>query len=138
MTVAQNFFQVRVKVYPLSSLIAPALCNDYTPSVNDQNYGISASDLHIYVLYITDSGTSYGANGASCLYYNTGGSYPDNTLRIGRPIMGRIKFNTYHLVDQLSALTNIVFQKVTATAIHEVMHILGFDSSRFNTWLVSN
>ena len=136
MTVAQNFYQTRLKVYPLSSLQAPGSCVDYTPSQNDQMFGIGASDLHIYVLYKTDSSLSYGATGKSCKYY--GGSLPDNTLQKGRPIMGRIIFNTYNLVDQKTSLTNLLFQSVTATALHETMHILGMDSTRFNTWLVSD
>ena len=135
MTVAQNFFQNRLKVYPLSSLSAPGLCVDYTPPTNDQNFGIGASDLHIYVLYVTDSALTYGATGGSCKYENSGGSYPDTTLRIGRPTMGRIIFNTHTLVDSLSSLTNLVFQSVTSTALHETMHILGFDSTQFANWL---
>ena len=55
MQVAVNFYSSRLQVYPLSSLIAPGICVDYTPSLNDQQFGIGASDLHIYVLYITDS-----------------------------------------------------------------------------------
>lgn len=112
------------------------MCVDYTPSQNDQNFGIGASDLHIYVLYSTDSTEAYGAKGGSCLYYS--GSLPDVTLQKGRPTMGRIFFNTHNLIDQLSSLTNLVFQSITATALHETMHILGFDSTRFGTWLVSD
>ena len=136
MTVAQNFYQTRLKVYPLSSLTAPGDCVGYTPSQNDQLYGIGASDLHIYVLYITDSTQSYGANGGACKYYS--GSLPDSTLQVGRPTMGRIIFNTINLVDKQTSLTNMLFQSVTATALHETMHILGMDSTRFNTWLVSD
>jgi hypothetical protein len=55
MQVAVNFYSSRLKVYPLSSLVAPGICADYTPSLNDQQFGIGASDLHIYVLYITDA-----------------------------------------------------------------------------------
>lgn len=139
MQVAQNFYQTRLKVYPLSSLQAPASCaGDYTPSINDQTFGIGASDLHIYVLYKTDKTISYGATGASCKYFGTGGSLPDSTLQIGRPVVGRIIFNTYNLVDTLTSLTNLVFQSITATALHETMHILGFDSTRYSTWLDSN
>lgn len=68
MTVTESFYESRLKVYPLSSLKAPGTCVDYTPSQNDQLYGIGASDLHIYVLYVTDSALSYGATGGSCLY----------------------------------------------------------------------
>lgn len=138
MQVAVNFYSSRLQVYPLSSLVAPGLCVDYTPSINDQNFGIGASDLHIYVLYITDATQGYGATGKACLWYGEGQSPPDATLQLGRPIMGRIIFNTYNLVDQAKSLTNVLFQSITATALHETMHILGFDSSRYNTWLISD
>ncbi len=54
MQVAVNFYQTRLKVYPLSSLEAPGDCADYPPPLNDQTFGVGGSDLHIYVLYITD------------------------------------------------------------------------------------
>lgn len=129
---------MRLKVYPLNSLKAPGACGGYTPSINDQTFGIGASDLHIYVYYITDKDTSYGATGASCQYFGNLGSLPDSTLQTGRPVVGRIIFNTYNLVDTLTSLTNLVFQSVTATALHETLHILGFDSTRYATWLVSD
>ena len=69
MQVAVNFYSSRLQVYPLSSLTAPGICVDFFPSVNDQNFGIGASDLHIYTLYITDSSQGYGATGKSCLRF---------------------------------------------------------------------
>jgi hypothetical protein len=130
---------MRLKVYPLTSIKAPGLCSDYIPSYNDQNYGIGASDLHIYVLYTTNAQLSYGATGKSCKYFGDGLTYPpDSTLQLGRPTMGRIIFNTYNLVDQATSLTNRLFQSITATALHENMHILGFDSTLYATWLDSN
>ena len=136
MTVAVNFYMLRIKTYPLSSLLAPGACIDYLPSTNDQSFGISASDLHIYVLYATDSLLAYGATGGACKWVT--GSLPDSTLQVGRPVMGRIIFNTYNLIDQETALTNMLFQSITSTALHEIMHILGFTSTRYSTWLVSD
>ena len=98
MQVAVNFYMVRIKTYPISSLKAPGTCIDYTPSTNDQTFGISASDLHIYVLYTTDKTGTYGATGGACKWVE--GSLPDTTLQVGRPVIGRIIFNTYLLVDQ--------------------------------------
>ena len=49
--------------------------------------------------------------------------------------MGRIIFNTYNVVDRKPALTNRLFAAITATALHETMHILGFDSSLYSTYL---
>jgi len=82
MQVAVNFYSSRLQVYPLSSLIAPGICVDYSPSINDQQFGIGASDLHIYTLYITDSTQGYGATGGSCLRFAAGQSDPDTTLQL--------------------------------------------------------
>lgn len=138
MQVAVNFYMTRLKVYPMSSLQAPSLCVDYNTPSNDQSLGISGSDLHIYVTYTTDMNASYGANGKSCKYLGNNASLPDSTLQIGRPTMGRIKYNTYNLIDTQSTLTNRLFQSITSTAIHEITHILGFDSSIYSGWLVSD
>lgn len=93
-----------------------------------------ATDLLIYVLYIGDNSVTYGATGVSCKWI-TGISLPDTTLQMGRPTVGRIIFNTYTLVDQESSLTNRLFAEVTATAIHETIHILGFDQSLYSSYL---
>lgn len=139
MSVATYFYMNRLQVYPLTTILAPTVCVDYNTSSNDQVYGISASDLHLYVTYITDKSQSYGATGKSCKYYgdNTA-TLPDSTLQIGRPTMGRIIFNTYNLVDTAASLTNRLFQSVTATALHEMLHILGMDSTLYGTWLDSD
>jgi predicted Zn-dependent protease with MMP-like domain len=63
------------------------------------------------------------------------GAYPDLTMQAGRPTVGRIIFNTYRLVDVEPSLSNRLFQSVTATTIHEVTHILGFDSTLYNRFL---
>jgi hypothetical protein len=119
MEVAASFYMNRLQVYPLTTISAPVTCVDYNTPSNDQMYGISASDLHIYVTYITDTQTSYGATGKSCKYYGDGVNLlPDSTLQIGRPTMGRIIFNTYNLVDTASSLTNRLFQSITSTALH--------------------
>lgn len=111
---------------------------DYDTPTNDRDFGVSASDLHIYVKYITDKATGYGATGKSCKYFGDGSSPPDSTLQLGRPTMGRIIFNTYSTVDSSTSLTNMLFQSVTSTCLHEMMHILGFDSTLYARWLVSD
>ncbi len=82
---------------------------------------------------MTDKSKAYGATGKSCHY--VAGAAVDNTLQAGRPIVGRIIFNTYSLVDTAPSLTNRLFQSVTATTLHEVMHILGFDSTLYTSYL---
>ena len=52
--VAISFYTTRLQVYPLTTISAPSVCVDYDTPPNDQQYGISASDLHIYATYITD------------------------------------------------------------------------------------
>jgi len=52
--------------------------------------------------------------------------------------MGRIIFNTANLIDKQTSLTNVLFQSITSTALHETMHILGFDSSLYTKWLISD
>jgi hypothetical protein len=52
--------------------------------------------------------------------------------------MGRIIFNTYNLVDTQASLTNVLFQSITSTSLHESLHILGFDSALYNSWLISD
>jgi hypothetical protein len=94
---------------------------------------ISNAELVIFAQYLTDKNKAYGATGKSCHYVT--GAAVDDTLQTGRPIVGRIIFNTYSLVDTASSLTNRLFQSVTATTIHEVMHILGFDSTLYATYL---
>ena len=54
------------------------------------------------------------------------------------PTFGRIIFNTYNLVDRVTSLTNRVFQSITSTSLHETMHILGFDSTLYSTYLDPN
>lgn len=139
MQVAAYFYMNRLQVYPLTTIMAPGLCVDYNTPPNDQLYGISASDLHLYVTYTSDKSKSYGATGKSCKYFGDGTTpLPDSTLQIGRPTMGRIIFNTYSLVDTATALTNRLFQSITATALHETLHILGMDSTLYSTWLDSD
>jgi hypothetical protein len=138
LNVAKYFYSTRIKVYPLTTIVAPSVCVDYNTPSNDRNFGVSASDLHIYARYITDKATAYGATGKSCKYFGDTSSPPDSTLQLGRPTMGRIIFNTYSTVDSSSSLTNMLFQSVTSTTLHEMMHILGFDSTLYARWLVSD
>lgn len=136
MTVVQTFFMMRLKVSTVSRVFPSATCQDFNTPANDVANGISASDLHIYVRYVTDNTIGYGATGKSCKYI-TGRSMPDATFQQGRPTVGRIIFNTYNLVDRQTSLTNRLFAEVTTTALHETIHILGFDSSLYATYLDS-
>jgi hypothetical protein len=118
MNVAANFYMKRLKVGQTSNIAAPVVCVDFNTPGPDQTNGVSLTDLHIYLTYLTDSSKSYGATGKSCKYYGDGNTnLPDTTLQAGRPTMGRIIFNTYVLVDGQS-LTNRLFQSCTATALH--------------------
>lgn len=137
MQVTQEYLQGRLQVTQLSTLHSPLTCVDFNTSATDQTDGFNNTDLVIYVRYLTDMAKSYGATGKSCDYFPgvaTSGS-PDSNLQIGRPIIGRIIFNTYVLVDNEATLTNRIFQSVTSTALHETIHILGFDSTLYYSFL---
>jgi hypothetical protein len=119
MLVVQNFYQTRLKVSTVSRVFAPATCVDFNPSSNDVSNGISNSDLHIYVRYVTDRtpAYSYGATGKSCKYI-TSRTLPDVTFQQGRPTVGRIIFNTFNIIDGQTTLTSRLFASITATALH--------------------
>lgn len=72
--------------------------------------GIALSDLHIYVSYITDNTQLYLSTGEHCRISAGGTASPnaDPTLARGRPIMGRLKFNTAYGLDGVT-LTNRLF-----------------------------
>ena len=119
------------------SVTIPSTCFDYNVTANDVANGVGPTDLHIYVLYVTDSQRGYGATGVSCQWNPTSNTV-DTTLKAGKPTVGRIIFNTYKIVDTRTPLTNRLFASITATAIHETMHILGFDQSLYSTYLDFN
>ena len=119
MKVAAYFYMSRLKVSPEGLIDIPSLCHDYSPPLTDVQTGKANSDMHIYVLYSTDSTVGYGATGVSCSWVTTSGVfYPDTSYRAGKPTAGRIIFNTYNLVDREDALTNRLFSSITATALH--------------------
>lgn len=134
MLVVQSFYQSRIKVTPIARVYPPLMCHDIAVSSNDNTYGIASSDLHIYLRYLTDNTITYGATGISCSSITSIANYPDNTFQKNRPIVGRIIFNTYSIVDG-QTLTNRLFASITATALHETIHILGFDSSMYNFFM---
>jgi hypothetical protein len=133
MLVAQTFYQTRLQVGQEATIYAPVTCVDFTTPLSAQSAGFASADLVIFVRYVTDAGLTYGATGKSCLW--NADATPDMQLRSGRPTVGRIIFNTYQLVDQESSLTNRLFQSITSTALHETMHILGFDSTLYSGYL---
>ena len=134
MQVTEIFFENRLKVSTIARIYAPSTCQDFNPSSNDVSNGISSSDLHIYVRYVTDSTIGYGATGKSCKWVSSL-TLPDLTLQQGRPTIGRIIFNTYNIIDDETSLTNRLFAEITATSIHETIHILGFDYSLYSSFL---
>ncbi len=124
----------------MARIYAPLTCYDFNPPTNDVQNGIASSDLHIYVQYVTDGSITYGATGVSCRVF-TGTTVPDSTFQAGRPTIGRIKFNTHNLLENQgisndqALLTNRRFAAITATALHEMMHILGFNSNLYATYI---
>lgn len=118
--IAKTFYESRLQVGTMATIYAPPDCVGYTPTSTAQSSGYANADLVIFVHYTTDATITYGATGKSCKYVTgtaTAGS-PDSTLTVGRPTFGRIIFNTYNLVDRVSALTNRLFQSITSTVLH--------------------
>lgn len=66
MQVATYFYQKRLKVSPQMSITIPSTCQNYTVPATDVSNGVGPTDLHIYVLYATNSQVGYGATGVSC------------------------------------------------------------------------
>ncbi len=135
--IAKTFYESRLQVGTMATIYAPPDCVGYTPSTTAQGSGYANADLVIFVHYLSDATITYGATGKSCKYVTGTATTmsPDSTLTVGRPTFGRIIFNTYNLVDRVSALTNRLFQSITSTVLHETMHILGFDSTLYATYL---
>jgi hypothetical protein len=50
--------------------------------------------------------------------------------------MGRIKFNTAYTLDN-TTLTNRLFADTTASTLSEMIHIMGFDSALYTSYLDS-
>lgn len=93
--------------------------------------------------YLTDKAINYGATGIHCKVFDDA-TVPAETFQAGRPTVGRIIFNTYALLEDegitndQALLTNRRFASITATAIHETIHILGFNSNLYTTYLDPN
>ncbi len=116
----------------------PATCYDYTVPATDVSNGVGPTDLHIYAIYVTNSSAGFGATGVSCAWSASSNGAVDPTLKSGKPTVGRIIFNTYRIVDTRTPLTNRLFSAITATSLHETMHILGFDQSLYSNYLDYN
>ena len=102
----------------------------FNPPENDIKNGISSSDLHIYVRHITDNTIDYKATAKHCKKIESK-TLPDLTFQQGRPTVGQIQFNTFQIIDSHKVLTNHLFASITGTSIHEIIHVLGFDSGLY-------
>jgi proprotein convertase subtilisin/kexin type 5 len=135
MLVIKQFVKLRFQVYSeQANIVAPTTCVDYTSPSVDVSSGIANSDLHLYVLYQSNSSSTSVATGKYCQVTSGGGSLPDATLARGRPTFGRIRFNTAPTLDG-ATLTNRLFADTASYALHEVFHIMGFDSSLYSTYI---
>lgn len=101
----------------MASITIPNSCVDMSPPSPSS---ISGQDLVIYATYVTDAAIGYSATGKSCEYVSGIATLdnPDNTLQVGRPTVGRIKFNTYTIIDQAPTVTNVLFQSIVSTTLH--------------------
>lgn len=100
--VARTFFEKRLSVIPESNIKSPSSCtDDYTPPAVDVSTGIN-TDLIVYISYLTSSSSAkgYGATGVSCSWLPDVINYPDTSFKAHRPVVGRMIYNTYNLIDR--------------------------------------
>lgn len=88
---AANFLSQFLKVIPSAtnnvfSNGAYTTCIDVAVPTADRTTGIANSDLHLYVIYESNSSATYLANAGWCAFYNPSSA-------IIRPNFGRVKFN---------------------------------------------
>lgn len=108
-SVIQQFVYLRFKVYnEQGNIVAPTTCAGYTSPNVDVTNGIANSDLHLYVIYESNSSKNYAVTGKYCQLAAGVGGLPDPTLARGRPTFGRLKFNTAYNLDGVT-LTNRLF-----------------------------
>jgi hypothetical protein len=80
------------------------------------------------------SDVTYVATGKSCSYASGIGKLPDYTLTRGRPVIGRIIFNVAKFSNSIN-FSNQMFNSLATTAIHEMIHIIGFDKALYSYFL---
>jgi len=107
---------------------------NFEPSNEGTN--IPNIDLYVFAKYLVDGSIGYGATGKSCDYIT--GALPDTTRQVGRPTVGLIIFNTHTLFNRITSVSNTQFQSIASTTIHELLHIIGFDSTLYNRFLDPN
>jgi len=121
---AKNYFEAALEVIPRVSRIKPSstACGKriIIPS-NATNDGYE-TDLVLFVSVIEDPSDSYTAHSWICTMDG----------RTNRPIAGVIEFNMKYL--QLDT-TDPTFEMELATTMHEIIHVLGFDSSIYDRYI---
>jgi proprotein convertase subtilisin/kexin type 5 len=132
---AAAFYTLRLKVFSLTSNIDMSNFNTNCGTYLTLPGGtqVANSDLHIYVTGYNDSATASAvASGIPCVF--VGGSLPDVTNSVGRPVAGLIRMN----VNSYSSTTSYpssLYATLIGTIVHELTHVLGFGSSYFSTFI---
>lgn len=85
------------------------------------------SDLHIYIMWANDSGQGFLASAGACMQ-------KDFT---GRPIFGRVKYN-FGQMTSVDVNSNMDFENMLETTLHELVHVLGFSNFLYYTWVDEN
>ncbi|EAR82776.1 leishmanolysin family protein (macronuclear) [Tetrahymena thermophila SB210] len=124
MYAAQTYLNKLIKVYPRQKPNKHAWNSDkcYDVKLNNQikTVGIDNSDLHIIVTYQNQKNITQLANAIWCSLDP-------------QPNIGRVKFNIGTMDINESSTQS--FQNNFSTALHEILHILGFSQGGFHCWI---
>eukprot|EP01062_Namystynia_karyoxenos_P031896 TRINITY_DN2361_c0_g1_i1.p1 TRINITY_DN2361_c0_g1~~TRINITY_DN2361_c0_g1_i1.p1 ORF type:complete len:990 (+),score=321.38 TRINITY_DN2361_c0_g1_i1:89-2971(+) len=88
-------------------------------SMDHLNTGVADADFIIYLSAVPTSGSTV-AWALTC-----------NTDQNGRPTAGHVNWGASN-IDETQATTSLTYSSYVATAVHEIMHALGFSSSYFS------
>ncbi|EAR86017.1 leishmanolysin family protein (macronuclear) [Tetrahymena thermophila SB210] len=123
MYAAQIYLSKLIKVnprqQPIKFLKYTDICYDVKVSQEIRTDGIYDSDLHIFVTYTNQEGTTL-ADAISCQL----DPYPN---------VGRVKFNIGTMIINEDDTQS--FQDNFTTSLHEIIHILGFSGSNIQYWI---
>ncbi len=113
-----NYYSKTLLVLPHEvPIVMQRKCVDHLTTLEN----ISNSDLHLYITYTYDTLSNFIAWAAPCQIQR---SYP------GRTIAGQVNFNA-HQMESLNFSQPQDFNKGVNIVMHEMMHVLAFNSNLF-------
>ncbi|KRX04449.1 Insulin-like growth factor binding protein, N-terminal [Pseudocohnilembus persalinus] len=121
---AQFFYRDRLFVDRIQGNNFYPFENGCVYGVDDGAYsqGIADSDLHVYIVFYNDPQSPYVATAGPCFI-----------IQGERPTYGVINYNMYY--HQQTDFSDKKFQSQFGTALHELMHILGFLNGQYTSFI---